>query len=71
MENTRELHEFDHTWNLVLDSQDIESILDSVSGIDAGVTGLLVQVGEGEYTGLWATWYAAPYANTAVYERVL
>lgn len=59
---------------LVLDTQDIKSVLDSVPN-DLGynldtTTGALVEIESGDYTEVWLTDYRCPYLNDAVYCKV-
>ena len=58
---------------MVLDSQDIEDVLSLTNYEDRGygVTGLMVRVGEGEYTDIWASWYGDPFDIQSVYEKIL
>ena len=66
-------NEFDNRYFYGVDSQDIESTLEFVRNFDCEkqkVTGVLSQIGDGEYLEIWVTYNSRPYSDYCVFERV-
>ena len=56
--------------DLVLDSQDIAAVLESIGGTETDITGAVVVVGDGDYLEVWLTDSNRPYHVNALYWRV-
>ena len=56
--------------DLVLDSQDIAAVLESIGSNETDITGAVVQLVDGEYLEVWLTDSSRPYHVNALYWRV-
>ena len=56
--------------DLVLLSQDIAAVLNSIGSNETDITGAVVVVGDGEYSEVWLTDSSRPYHVNALYWRV-
>lgn len=62
----------DKRFLLELDQNVLESIwVDVAHNSINPPTGVLFEIGEGDYSEVWFTWYRAPYRLDSVYERVV
>ena len=66
----REAGKFGLEYVLITDSQEIDSISESIGPTLAGASSLFVLVGDGEYTEVWASEHSVPWA-WAEYERII
>ena len=57
--------------DLVLDSQDIAAVLESIGSTETDITGAVVVVGDGDYLGVWLTDSNRPYHVNALYWRAV
>ena len=55
---------------LLLDSQDIVAVLESIGYDEPDITGAVVVVGDGEYSEVWLTDASRPWLVDALYWRV-
>ena len=55
------------------DSQEIQAILELVGRYDLipDVTGIIVQVNDGDFEEVWVTEDSRPYSINAVFERII
>ena len=56
---------------LVLDSQDIAAVLESIGSKETDITGAVVVVGDGDYSAVWLTDSSRPYHVNALYWRAV
>ena len=56
--------------DLVLDSQDIAAVLESIGSNETDITGAVVQLVDGEYLEVWLTDSSRPYHVNALYWRM-
>ena len=56
---------------LLLDSQDIVAVLESIGYDEPDITGAVVVVGDGEYSEVWLTDASRPWLVDALYWRVV
>ena len=64
-------HLQDINGQLVLDSQDIAAVLESIGSNETDITGAVVQLVDGDYSAVWLTDSSRPYHVNALYWRAV